>query len=68
MRQLHEELTSTENKISFARQYYNDEVNRFNKAVQTFPDAVVANMFNFGKREFFELEDESEKKAPEVKF
>jgi len=68
MRQLHEELTSTENKITFARQYYNDEVNRLNTAVQSFPDAVVANAFKFEKRDFFELEDESEKKAPEVKF
>lgn len=68
MRQLHEELVSTENKISFARQYYNDEVNRLNTAVQSFPDNVIANAFNFTKREFFEIEDNSEKKAPEVKF
>ena len=68
MRQLHEELTSTENKITFARQYYNDEVNRLNTAVQSFPNNVIANAFNFGKREFFELEDASEKKVPEVKF
>jgi len=68
MRQLHEEITSTENKITFARQYYNDEVNRLNTAVQSFPDAVVANMFKFEKREFFELEDQDAKNAPEVKF
>jgi len=68
MMQLHEELTSTENKISFARQYYNDEVGRLNTAVQSFPDNIVANAFNFKKREFFEIEDQSEKKAPEVKF
>lgn len=68
MRQLHEELTSTENKITFARQYYNDEVNRLNTAVQSFPDNFIANTFKFEKRDFFELEDESEKKAPEVKF
>jgi LemA protein len=68
MRQLHEELTSTENKITFARQYYNDEVNRLNTAVQSFPDNVIANMFKFEKRDFFELEDESEKAAPKVKF
>ncbi|MBN1870293.1 MAG: LemA family protein [Candidatus Omnitrophica bacterium] len=68
MRLLHEELTSTENKITFARQYYNDEVNRLNTAVQSFPDNVIANMFNFGKRDFFELEDASEKAAPQVKF
>ncbi|MDO8580145.1 MAG: LemA family protein [Candidatus Omnitrophota bacterium] len=68
MMQLHEELTSTENKISFARQYYNDEVNRLNTAVQTFPDALVANTFNFGKREFFEIENPAEKEVPQVKF
>ncbi len=68
MRQMHEELISTENKITFARQYYNDEVNRLNTAVQTAPDNIIANMFKFEKRDFFELEDESEKKAPEVKF
>ena len=68
MRQLHEELTTTENKIAFARQYYNDEVNRLNVAVQAFPNNVIADMFKFEKHDFFELEDESEKKAPEVKF
>jgi LemA protein len=68
MRQLHEELVSTENKITFARQYYNDEVNRLNTAVQSFPDSIIANAFQFQKREFFELEDVSEKKAPQVKF
>jgi len=68
MRQLHEELTSTENKITFARQYYNDEVNRLNTTVQSFPDTVIAGMFHIDKRDFFELEDDSEKKAPEVKF
>ena len=68
MLQLHEELVSTENKISFARQYYNDEVNRLNTAVQTFPDSVVANAFAFKKADFFEIEDASEKKAPQVKF
>jgi LemA protein len=68
MRQLHEELTTTENKIAFARQYYNDEVNRLNVAVQAFPNNVIANMFKFEKRDFFELEDESEKTAPVVKF
>ena len=68
MRQLHEEIVSTENKISFARQYYNDEVNRLNTSVQSFPDNVIANAFKFEKRDFFEIEDQSEKKAPSVKF
>ncbi len=68
MRQLHEELVSTENKITFARQYYNDEVNRLNTAVQSFPDNMIASTFKFGKKDFFEMEDSSEKKAPAVKF
>ncbi|OGX37575.1 MAG: hypothetical protein A3D87_09125 [Omnitrophica WOR_2 bacterium RIFCSPHIGHO2_02_FULL_50_17] len=68
MRQLHEELVSTENKIGFARQYYNDEVNRLNTAVQSFPDNMIANAFKFAKNEFFEIEDTAEKKAPQVKF
>lgn len=68
MRQLHEELVSTENKIGFARQYYNDEVNRLNTAVQSFPDNMIANAFKFTKSEFFEIEDTAEKKAPQVKF
>jgi len=68
MRQLHEELVSTENKVSFARQYYNDEVNRLNTRVQSFPDNVIAGMFHFDKAEFFELEDAAEREAPQVKF
>jgi len=68
MRQIQEELTSTENKIAFARQYYNDEVNRMNTAVQTFPDAIVANMFNFTKEEYFQVQDAAEKETPKVKF
>lgn len=68
MRQLHEELVSTENKITFARQYYNDEVNRLNTAVQSFPDNMIAGAFKFEKKDFFEMEDSSEKKAPAVKF
>ena len=68
MRQLHEELTSTENKIAFARQYYNDEVNRFNVATQSFPSNVIAGTFNFEKKEFFQMEDPLEKATPQVKF
>lgn len=68
MLRLHEELTSTENKISFARQYYNDEVNRYNVAVQSFPDNVIANAFAFQKAEFFELSNIEERQTPQVKF
>jgi Uncharacterized conserved protein len=53
MLQLQEEVTSTENKIAFARQYYNDEVMRYNTKIEQFPDAVIAGMFQFNKEEFF---------------
>lgn len=68
MIKLQEELTSTENRIAFARQYYNDEVNRLNVAVQTFPDAVVAGMFGFKTVDFFQLDDAAERNVPQVKF
>lgn len=68
MLQLHEELTSTENKITFARQYYNDEVKRLNTSVQIVPDSIIAGMTGFQKADFFEIADEEEKVAPEVKF
>lgn len=65
---LQEELTSTENKIGFARQAYNDQVLGFNNQVQMFPSNVIANMFNFTQRDFFEIENEAEKEVPQVKF
>jgi LemA protein len=63
-----EELTSTENKISFARQSYNDQVLFFNNKIQMFPSNIIANMFNFGKRDFFELEAAAEREVPKVSF
>ena len=63
-----EELTSTENKISFARQSYNDQVLFFNNKIQMFPSNIVANTFNFGKRDFFELESAAEREVPKVSF
>ena len=66
--QLTEELTSTENKISFARQAYNDAVMRYNTEREQFPAVVFAGMFQFGPAEFFEIENESEKAAPKVSF
>ena len=63
-----EELTSTENKIAFARQSYNDQVLFVNNKIQMFPSNIVAGMFNFKVGEYFELEDESEKAAPKVDF
>lgn len=68
MLKLQEELTSTENKIAFARQYYNDEAVRFNTTVQTIPNNVVAGMAGFKSYEFFEIEDKAQKEPPTVKF
>jgi LemA protein len=65
---LQEELTSTENKISFSRQSYNDQVLFFNNKIQMFPSNIVAGMFNFKEAEFFELEDAKEKEVPKVSF
>jgi len=62
------ELTETENRISFARQFYNDSVLQYNNLVQMFPSNWVAGMFKFVKEVFFEVTDEAERKAPEVKF
>ncbi len=66
--QLQEELSSTENKISFARQYYNNTVENYNTRIQSFPAVMFAGMFGFMPEEFFELEDKAEREAPKVKF
>jgi len=63
-----EELASTENKISFSRQNYNDQVLFFNNKIQMFPSNTVANMFNFSKRDFFGLESAAEREVPKVSF
>ena len=65
---LQEELTSTENKISFSRQNYNDQVLFYNNKIQMFPSNIVAGMFTFTEEEFFEIEDEKEKEVPKVSF
>jgi LemA protein len=65
---LQEELTSTENKIGFARQFYNDQVMLFNNKIQMFPSNLIAGMFNFQVAEFFEVEDATEREAPKVQF
>ncbi len=65
---LQEELTSTENKISFARQAYNDQVLFYNNKIEMFPSNILAGMFNFIKEEFFEIEVEAERDVPKVKF
>jgi len=65
---LQEELTSTENKISFSRQYYNDSVLRYNNKTQMFPSNVVAGMAGFKAGEFFEVTAAEERMAPKVSF
>ncbi|MBN3035529.1 MAG: LemA family protein [Bacteroidales bacterium] len=65
---LQEELTSTENKISFSRQNYNDQVLFFNNKIQMFPSNIVASMFHFSEEVFFEVEDVTEKAVPQVTF
>ncbi len=65
---LQEELTSTENKISFSRQFYNDSVLGYNNKTQTFPSNVVANLTGFKAGEFFEVEVAAEREAPKVSF
>ena len=65
--QFQEELASTENKISFARQFYNDSVMVYNNKTQMFPSNIIAGMFNFTQEAFFEAPD-SEKEVPQVKF
>jgi LemA protein len=66
--QLQEELSSTENKVGFARQHYNDSVGQYNESLATFPSNVVAGMFNFKSMEFFELEEAAQRQAPKVAF
>jgi len=65
---LQEELTSTENKIAFSRQGYNDQVLFFNNKIQMFPSNIIAGMFSFTKRDFFEIEDKGERETPKVSF
>jgi LemA protein len=65
---LQEELTSTENKISFSRQFYNDSVLRYNNQTQMVPSNIVASMFGFKASEFFEVTLAAEREAPKVSF
>ena len=68
MMQLTEELTSTENKISFARQAYNDSVMTYNTDREVFPSNLIAGMFNFLPAELFVIDKPEEKQAPKVSF
>ncbi len=65
---LQEELAATENKIGFARQYYNDAALRYKNLVELFPSNMVANLFAFRAEPFFEIEAAQERVAPQVKF
>jgi LemA protein len=65
---LQEELTSTENKVAFSRQFYNDTVMTYNTHIQVFPTNLIASTFNFGHRDFFEVKAEEEREAPKVQF
>ncbi|MDP2718391.1 MAG: LemA family protein [Dehalococcoidia bacterium] len=65
---LQEELTSTENKIGFSRQYYNDSVLRYNNKTEMFPSNMIAGMTGFKANEFFEVSSAAEREAPKVSF
>ena len=66
--QLQDELATTENKVAFARQFYNDTVRSLNQSVKTFPGNIFAGMAKVGDREFYEVEDPQDRKAPKVQF
>ena len=66
--QLQEELSTTENKVSFARQFYNDNVRNLNTAVKTIPTSFFVGFAKVGEREFYEVEDPTIRNAPNVKF
>jgi LemA protein len=65
---LQEELSSTENKVGFARQFYNDQVQSFNTKIESVPSNIIAGMFNFKQAEFFEIETPAEREVPKVQF
>ncbi len=66
VRQLQEELSSTENKISFARQFYNDIATKFNISQEVFPGNIIAGVFGFRRSELFEITDAAERAVPHV--
>jgi LemA protein len=68
MMQLSEELTSTENKVAFSRQAFNDAVMEYNTARETFPNVVLAGMFGFQPAQLFEISAPAEREAPKVSF
>jgi len=68
MMQLNEELASTENKVAFARQAFNDAVMSYNIGREIFPDSIIANSFSFKAAELFEIKEEAHREAPKVSF
>jgi LemA protein len=68
MAQLQEELTSTENKVAFARQAFNDAVMGYNNACENFPSSIIANNFGFKTAEFLEIEQPEKRAVPKVSF
>jgi LemA protein len=68
MMALQEELTSTENKVAFSRNNYNDWVTNLNKTIDRFPTNLIANMFGYQKADLFEIEDAAVREVPKVKF
>ena len=67
-RDLQEQLGATEDKIAFARRFYNGNVRDYNTSLQTFPTTVLAGMFGFTSEQYFELADAAEREAPKVSF
>ncbi len=65
---LQEELTSTEDRISYARQFYNDSVLKYDNKLETFPSNTIAGMFSFKPREYFEAQEPGDRDVPKVQF
>ena len=65
---LQEEITTTENQVAFARQFYNDAVMKMNTAIETFPQSFIAGIFNFSPFQYFEVENRTARKTPKVRF
>ena len=62
------ELTDTESKVAYSRQFYNDIAQKYNDKVEMFPSNIIASMFKFKLADFFTIENEAEREAPKVKF
>jgi len=62
------ELSGTEDKIAFARQFYNDTVQKYNESIAVFPNSIIANMFKFTAKDFFEVTNDAEREAVKVQF